>query len=430
MQAEETVADRETFIRHIEQLVKQSGDNGDPQPFALILVKLDHFRKFNAQHGFSSGDALLSAFSSCLLAIKRPQDYLARVGNAEFALLLSGVSHEGFANLAATKLFEVLKNPLSAGGQSIPVQAHSGIVLFPQHGGDAQILLRRAESAMDAAKKTLQPYAVFQQEDSKEEIADWGIQYDLSRAIEQDQFELYFQPQINLESGELFGAEALIRWQNGDKGFIRPDIFIPIAEKSGQIAEITEWTLNSALWFIEDWCRHYSPINVAVNISTRMLDVPDFKDVVHHTVNLHGIDYHHLTLEITESALVENLASSVTVLEDLKQLGVNVSIDDFGTGYSSLAYFKELPANEIKIDRSFVQYMLENAMDQHIVKTIIHLAHGFDLTVVAEGIEDKASYDYLRQVGCNIAQGYYIAKPMPREEFLSWANENFSNLRL
>ena len=430
MDNDSEIGSREAFFNKLEELLQTSKQGADAQPFALLLIRLDQFRKFNAQHGYQSGDLLLNAFSDFLNSTKRPQDYLARIGSADFVLVLEGVGHEGLANLAATKLFEKLKTPLDIPGDKIPVQAHSGIVLYPSHAESVETLLQRAELALDNARRQSRPYLIYQEMENREESEDWGIQYDLYRAIEQDQFELYFQPQVSLQSGVLFGAEALIRWQNGSKGFIRPDIFIPIAEKSGQIAEITEWTLNSALWFIEDWCRQFSPIRVAVNISTRMLDEPDFKDLVRNAVNLHGVDFQHLTLEITESALLEDLASSVALLEDLKRLGVNVSIDDFGTGYSSLAYFKELPANELKIDRSFVQYMLENAMDQHIVKSIIHLADGFNLDVVAEGIEDKESYEYLRQTGCDIAQGYYIAKPMPREEFIHWATDNRETLQI
>ena len=421
----ESVGNRQQLFQKLEELSVISDPAREVEPFALVLIKLDHFRRYNLMKGYVAADRLLSLFARSLQSILRPQDYLARVGNAEFVLVLSGVSHEGFANLAASKLFDRLKDPQQLGQQSICLQAHAGVTLFPEHADNAGDLMKRAEAALESARHQVQPFAIYQDEGNAGEGFDWGIQNDLSHAIELDQFELYFQPQISLKNGALFGAEALIRWQNGEKGFIRPDVFIPIAEKTGQIIQITEWTLNSALWFLEEWCRHSSPIRVAVNISTKMLSESDFGDIVRNAVSLYGVEPQYLTLEITESALLEDMSSSVAILEDLRQLGVNVSIDDFGTGYSSLAYFKGLPANELKIDRSFIQYMLENQMDQHIVQTVVQLAQGFDLEVVAEGVEDQDSNEFLRQMGCDISQGYFIAKPMPRDDFLTWVKENY-----
>lgn len=422
------IATRGQLLETLQQMTRPS-DGSAAEPFGLLLIKLSHFRKFNTLHGYRAADQLLAQFISGLNSIRRPQDYLARVGNADFVLVLQGVSQEGFASLAAIKIHENMKSPLIVDGDQIQVQTHCGIVLYPEHANEVEALLQKAESALDFARRKSQPYTIYQEQQQQDSILDWDIQHDLSHAIERDQFELFFQPQIGLQSGQLFGAEALIRWHNGDKGYIRPDLFIPIAEKSGQIIEITAWTLNSALWFIKEWGRRHNPIRVAVNISTRMLSEPDFYELVCNSIALYGVEYEYLTLEITESAIVEDMSSSTEILESLKQLGINISIDDFGTGYSSMSYFKGLPANELKIDRTFIQFMLENPMDQHIVKTIIHLAQGFDLKVVAEGIEDEASFDLLRQLNCDLAQGYYIARPMPREDFIVWANEGFEKLR-
>ncbi len=425
-----SVGDRQQLFQKLEEMTVVPEASGGQAPFALILIKLDHFRRYNLTKGYQAADKLLSIFTQSLQSILRPQDYLARVGNAEFVLLLAGISNEGFANLAATKLFDCLKDSQESGLQNVYMQAHAGVTLFPEHATGVVELMKRAETALDIARHQLEPFAIYQDDDKASEGIDWGIQNDLNHAIELDQFELYFQPQISLKDGKLYGAEALLRWKNEEKGFVRPDVFIPIAEKTGQIVEITEWTLNSALWFLEEWCRQSSPIKVAVNISTKMLSEPDFGDIVRNSIALYGVDPQFLTLEITESALLEDMSSSVAILEDLRQLGVNVSIDDFGTGYSSLAYFKGLPANELKIDRSFIQYMLENQMDQHIVKTVIQLAHGFDLEVVAEGVEDEQSNEFLKQIGCDISQGYFIAKPMPTDDFLAWVSSNYKDFEL
>ena len=189
-----------------------------------------------------------------------------------------------------------------------------------------------------------------------------------------------------------------------------------------QIHSITWWTINAALRLIKDWPDTFVPLKVAVNLSAKVLRDPDLVDSVRSALSIWDTEHHRLTLEITESALMEDMSTSFITLDELKSLGVNISIDDFGTGYSSMAYFKYIPANELKIDQSFVRYMLENSMDEHIVKTVIEMAHGFDIDVIAEGVENKETYEALKELGCNIAQGYYLAKPMPQEQFIDWLN--------
>ena len=221
----------------------------------------------------------------------------------------------------------------------------------------------------------------------------------------------------------VFGAEALIRWENKERGFIRPDIFIPIAEQSGQIQDITWWSLNTALRHAMEWPKPWKPLKVAVNISAKILKDLAFVDSVRSALSVWGVSPEQLILEITESALMEDTSRSFITLEELKAIGVGISIDDFGTGYSSMAYFKNIPANELKIDQSFVFHMLSNAMDQHVVNTIIELAHGFDLKVVAEGIENVETFEALKELNCDVAQGYHVARPMPQKEFIQWLNK-------
>ena len=220
----------------------------------------------------------------------------------------------------------------------------------------------------------------------------------------------------------MLGAEALIRWNNKTRGYIRPDLFIPIAEKSGQIHDITSWTINTALRLIKDWPNMETPLTVAINISARVLRDHDLVDYIKSALNIWNADPGRLILEITESALMEDITTSFETLDELREVGLNISIDDFGTGYSSMAYFKNIPASELKIDQSFISYMLENAMDQHIVKTIITMAQGFNLKVVAEGIENLRTFNALKELGCDVAQGYYLARPMPQKEFIQWLN--------
>jgi diguanylate cyclase (GGDEF)-like protein len=419
----ESIGNRESLIIKLEECIISHKDQS--KRFALLLININHFRRFNINQGYQIADTLLTAFSSRLAELSRDQDYIARIGNSEFAMILPEVHNEGHASLAAIKLIGSLNEPFNLDNVKIRATADIGIVVFPDHAEDIKNLFRNAELALSDARESNQSFAVYSSQLKTPDANYWNLESELQDAIDKDQFELYFQPQVSLDSREIFGAEALIRWKNGDKGFIRPDIFIPVAEQSGQIYEITEWTINSALWLITSWPQTAKPLKVAVNISTKMLKEPGFVEFVTSAVRIHSVEYDRLTLEITESALVEDMSASFNILDEFKSLGINISIDDFGTGYSSMAYFKNIPANELKIDQSFISYMLENQMDQHIVKTVIQMAKGFDLTVVAEGIEDQETFDALNRLGCDIAQGYHLAKPMPQEEFLTWLN-NYS----
>ena len=413
--------DRQALIERLENLI--TGHQAGQKKFALLLIKLNHFRQFNITHGYPAGDRLLIEFCSRLQAIAREHDYVARMGSSDFAMVLPEILNQGHATLAAIKLLSSLDESFEMDGGTINISACIGIVIFPDHACEIDELLRKAETSLIAAQSDIQSYSIYQEVAKSSGMNRWDIESGLDKAIEKSQFELYFQPQVYLDDGRLYGAEALIRWQNDDQGFIRPDIFIPIAEQSGHIYDITKWTINAALWLMKEWPRASTPLKAAVNISTKMLAEPGLVEMVQSALNIYGIPYEQLTLEITESALVEDMTASFKSLEELQSLGVNISIDDFGTGYSSLAYFKNIPANELKIDQSFVSYMLENKMDQHIVKTVIKMAQGFDLKVVAEGIEDRETFLALKSLGCDIAQGYYLAKPMPQQEFIQWLQD-------
>jgi diguanylate cyclase (GGDEF)-like protein len=414
-------ADRQALIERLENLINKH--QAGQKKFALLLIKLNHFRQFNITHGYPAGDRLLIEFCRRLRAIAREHDFVARMGSSDFAMVLPEILNEGHSTLAAIKLLSSLDESFEMDGGAINISASIGIVIFPDHASELDDLLRKAETSLIAAQNDIQSYSIYQETTKTSGLNRWDIESGLDKAIEKSQFDLYFQPQVYLDDGRLYGAEALIRWQNDDQGFIRPDIFIPIAEQSGHIYDITKWTINAALWLMKEWPQTSTPLKAAVNISTKMLAEPGLVETVQNALGIYGIPYEQLTLEITESALVEDLSASFKSLEELQSLGVNISIDDFGTGYSSLAYFKNIPANELKIDQSFVSYMLENQMDQHIVKTVIKMAQGFDLKVVAEGIEDRETFLALKSLGCDIAQGYYLAKPMPQQEFIQWLQD-------
>jgi diguanylate cyclase (GGDEF)-like protein len=410
--------DRQKFYEDMGSFISSHQASG--KKFAVLLININHFRQINIVYGYEAGDILLQEFANRLKQLSREQDYIARVGNSEFILLLPEILNEGHANLAAHKLLSSLAEPFDLGSHKHKLTADMGIAFYPDHADDVQGLIQKAEMALLDARHGIKQHAIYSEKTQESDFNIWDIEVELENALAGDEFELYFQPQVYLQTGELYGVEALIRWKNPERGYIRPQIFIPVAEKSGQIHGITSWTINAALRLSSQWPRMKAPIKVAVNLSTRVLADPDLVDAISSALSIWGTDRKNLTLEVTESALMDEMTSSFIALDDLKALGLNISIDDFGTGYSSMSYFKNIPASELKIDQTFVCYMLENSMDQHIVKTVVEMAHGFDLKVVAEGIENIETLHALRDLGCDIGQGYYLAKPMPQEAFIRW----------
>ena len=415
------VANRDSLLRDLEHYISDHLSEG--KKLAVLLININHFRHINVVYGYQAADHLLDEFTHRLQKLSRKQDYIARVGNSEFIMVLPEILNEGHVTLAAHKLLSSLNKPFHLNDQNHKITADMGIALFPDQAIDIQGLIQKAELALLDARHSADAYCIYSKKSEGIEVNAWDIEDELRNAQERDEFELYFQPQVDLKTGKLFGAEALIRWHNRDKGFIRPDIFIPVSEQSGQIHSITWWTINAALRLIKDWPKAHPPLKVSVNLSAKVLSDPELVSSVRSALSIWGADPEQLTLEVTESALMEDMDTSFITLDELRSFGFNISIDDFGTGYSSMAYFKYIPANELKIDQSFIRYMLENEMDQHIVKTVIDMAHGFDIKVVAEGIENEETYNSLKQLGCDIAQGYYLARPMPQEDFIKWLEE-------
>lgn len=414
------VADRDTLFHELSKFIDSHQVSG--KKLAILLIKIDHFRRINMIHGYPVGDSLLEEFSKRLQQASREKDFLARMGNAEFIMILPEIINEGHSILAANKLLGSIEEPIFIKDKKLKINAHIGISIYPDQTEDINALITKAETALITARASNDFFSVYSEDTTEDELNLWDIQTYLDAALDNDEFELYFQPQVNMQTGLVFGAEALIRWHNKERGYIRPDIFIPVAERTDQIHAITWWTINTAIRLIKDWPKTWTPLKVAINISTKVLKDTEFVESVRSSLNIWDTAHEQLTLEITESALMDDMTTSFITLEELKTLGLNISIDDFGTGYSSMAYFKYIPANELKIDQSFVSYMLNNPMDMHIVKTVIEMAHGFDFKVVAEGIENKETFNALKDLGCDIAQGYYLARPMPQKEFIEWLN--------
>ena len=409
------VSSHQDLIQQLELAAEDHRNRGEE--FALLMIRMRHFRQFNLAHGFELGDSFLEIFFNSINQELRTQDAILRSGNAEFLILIKNVFNEGHAILAATKFVSLFNKALDIDGVLLRVSVCVGITIFPDHGQDVLTLLKNTENAMVIAGDNDPAYSIYKDPMDMDQTLNWDVVPDLQTAIDQDELEIYFQPQIEIETGQMHGAEVLLRWQHSDRGNIDPEVFIAAAEKGELIYEITEWLIRAVLWQMKQWVEIEVAPQIAINLSPRILKYPGLVESINNSASIFGSDLSKITLEVTENSLIEDLAYGIQYLEELKSLGVKISIDDFGTGYSSIAYFKKLPADELKIDKSFVSNMVQSEVDQHIVKSIINMAHGFNLKVVAEGIENSETMDMLKNLDCDIGQGYYISKPMPASEF-------------
>jgi diguanylate cyclase (GGDEF)-like protein len=386
---------------------------------ALLVMDLDRFKEVNDTFGHHTGDLLLEQLGERLGSVLRSSDTIARLGGDEFAVLLPTATVED-ARQIAERLLQVLEEPFTLGGLQLEIDASIGIALSPDHGQDADALLRRADVAMYVAKRKNVGHALYTADQDEHSPMRLAMVSELRRAIDQDELSLYFQPKLDLETGEVTCAEALVRWDHPTHGLLSPDVFVPIAEQTGLIRPLARWVLDAALRQCNRWRRDGLDLSVAVNLSMRNLHDPEVVDTIRQLLLRWGIPPARLVIEITESSLMADAARAMDVLGRLRGMGVSVSIDDFGTGYSSLAYLKRLPVNELKIDKSFVAHIASDSNDAAIVRSTIGLAHDLGLSVVAEGIEDQQTLEFLAGLGCDVAQGYFISRPLPVVALGDW----------
>ena len=390
---------------------------------ALMLMDLDHFKEINDTMGHQTGDLVLQEAGRRLQGTLRNEDTVARLGGDEFGVLLPGLDEES-ATLAAGKLVKTLEPPFVIGELTLDVPASIGIAFFPKHGTDKDTLFRRADVAMYLAKQSANSYAIYSPERDSYSPARLALIAELPRAIDKQQLFLAYQPKIDFVTGTIIGVEALSRWQHPKLGLIPPDQFIPMAERTGFIKLLTMWGLQTALSQADFWLQQGLGVPVSVNLSTRILHDGHFPDQVAQLLDSHGIGPAQLELEITESAIMADPAHALDILTRLSRMGVALSIDDFGTGYSSLAYLKKLPVNAVKIDKSFVLQLIKDQSDAQIVRSTIDLAHNLGLKVIAEGVENRETWDRLLAFGCDEAQGYYMSVPLPATEMTNWLCES------
>jgi diguanylate cyclase (GGDEF)-like protein/PAS domain S-box-containing protein len=396
-------------------------------PVSLMIMDLDRFKEVNDTFGHQSGDLLLNQVAQRLKETVRESDTVARLGGDEFAVLLPSTDASG-ATDAARRIADVVRQPFTLESRSLDVGVSIGIAAYPEHGSDAATLMRRADVAMYAAKRGSGDYSVYSPERDESNSERLLMTTELRHAIERNQLLLHYQPKIGLTDGTMKQVEALVRWVHPERGFTPPDRFIPLAEETGLVKPLTAWVLNEALRRHRAWREIGLDIQMAVNFSARTLHDPELVANVTGLLDTWKVEPSRLEIEITESAIMLDPDRAMTTLTELHDAGIDTSIDDFGTGYSSLGYLRKLPVDEIKIDKSFVLEMATNRDDASIVRSIIGLARNLELRVVAEGVENRRTLDMLAETGCDLAQGFFLSRPLPASELTAWLEGTASHL--
>jgi diguanylate cyclase (GGDEF)-like protein/PAS domain S-box-containing protein len=409
------------LLDRLEQAIRASRRLSTP--LALLVMDLDRFRQVNDSLGHEAGDALLRETAERVPDELRDTDTFARLGADEFAIVLPGSDQDG-AERVARKVVAALQRPFEVAGGAIEVSSSIGIALWPRHGEDGQTLLRRAEIAMYSAKHTAEGFTVYAEEAADEEGSNQlALMAELRHGLSHDEVTVMYQPIITMQSHAVTRVESLARWRHRERGLVPPAEFIPLAERSGLVRSLFEQVLVTTLRQCQTWQKLGLPLQGAVNLSMRNLLDPELVPTVSAALERTGGRPELVGLEITESMLMADPPRAMRAVEGLRALGVQLAIDDFGVGYSSLAYLQRLPVYAVKIDRSFVSRMTRDRSSESIVKLIIDLGHTLGMKVVAEGIEDRATWDALAELRCDAAQGFYIAKPMVAKAIPTWLAE-------
>lgn len=398
---------------------------------AVLFLDLDRFKRVNDTLGHHIGDELLKNIAERINICVRESDSVARfgveetetcvsrLGGDEFTILLTALAHPEDAAVVARRIIASIPKPIVLQGHELYVTTSIGISVFPDDGEDADTLLKNADAAMyDAKDKGRNNFQFFKETLNVTSSDRFGLESDLRKALDREEFLLHYQPQVDMQSGKIVGSEALIRWINPERGLVSPAEFIPLAEELGIIIPLTEWVIKEACEQNKAWqLAGLPPLPVSVNISGQQFSQLKVAETAQRCLEACGLDPEYLEIELTESALMENKDIANKILEQLRVLSVTIAIDDFGTGYSSLAYLKTFPINTLKIDRSFVNDITTDPNDAAIVKAIIAMAHSLELKVIAEGVETEAQLAFLQNLGCNEYQGFLFSRPLPAQEF-------------
>jgi len=382
--------------------------------FAVVIVRVRGLRDITLRFGYAQGEQAEERARVLIEQSVRPVDHVFRAGDDSFALILPGMRHQNHTLLAATRLIRAFELPMNAGTTPWHGHAIMGIALYPQDGTDADALCRHAEMALDEALRRGDQFAFYQPQDKQVEI----VHDELRDAIDTNRLRAYFQPVRDLQRHRVAGVESLARWTSEQHGDVSPANFVPFAEQSDLISALTRWSINATL-------RHAAPLRgapgltFAINFSPRVFSKSGIVEQLMDALDIWGVPPTSIIAEVTETALVNDLESSLRVLARLRDRGVGIAIDDFGTGYASIAYLRKFPATELKIDQSLIADMRDDVQTAKLVRAIVNMSHHMDLTVVAEGVEDQVTQDLLADMGCDYGQGYHLGRPEPAADFVA-----------
>ncbi len=408
---------RSLLFERLETSLADALEHGESM--SLFILDLDRFKEVNDTLGHHIGDRMLQEVGRRLVSVLRRTDMVARLGGDEFAVLLPDANAQR-SKAICRKILAVLDQPIKVENLCLRASVSIGVALCPQHGRDANLLMRHADVAMYEAKRKQLGFSLYAPDQDDHSISRLGLSGELRDAISENQLMLEYQPMVDFKTGRIFCAEALVRWRHPEYGIIPPEEFIPTAEQTGVIRPLTIWVIDKALAQATYWSRSGIDLHISINISVRSLQDRRLPGQVQKLLDRYKVDPKHVILEITESSIMSDPLTARRVMRRLSNMGFQLSIDDFGTGYSSLAYLKQLPVDEIKIDRSFVTQMDQDENDAVIVRATIDLAHNLGLKVVAEGVESNDVWDLLEMLGCDTAQGYYIHKPLQPQALAEW----------
>jgi diguanylate cyclase (GGDEF)-like protein len=387
----------------------------------VISIDINQFKMYNDTLGHDVGDILLHDVAERLNTIVRESDSLARLGGDQFGILLQPANNaRAAAERVISQILDSMDIPFTYQDKQLCIALTLGIACFPEDGVNEESLLVCAESAMQRAKRNGLPYQYFDPVSDVSPVVQLRYSGQIRNALDNDEFELHYQPQVDLQTSRITGAEALLRWEHPLDGTVMPQRIIPLAEQLGMITPITNWVLLTALTQCRQWSFEGTPVPVSVNVSACSFQNPRLLDKIQWALNEAGVDGDCLEIEITEATLMQDIGRATDVLMQLSDRGVTIAIDDFGTGYSSLSYLKNLPIHTLKIDQSFIMDVASDQQDVAIVRSIIELGHNLGYKVVAEGVENVSSWDMLSSLGCDAAQGFHISKPLPENHFSSW----------
>jgi diguanylate cyclase (GGDEF)-like protein len=409
---------RVLFADRISQAIRSAARSGDE--VAVFLMDLDRFKEVNDTLGHHSGDLLLQELSARLQRALRASDSVARLGGDEFGVLLPDLVDRQAIEEVVDRIRVAVERPFYVQDLPLAIETSIGVSIFPEHGQDVDALLQKADVAMYVAKATNATHTIYNPSEDDYDPTRLTLVGELRRAIEAAELTVYYQPKADLRTGEVKGTEALVRWEHPQRGLLMPDEFIPLAQHTGLIRPLTLCVIDIAMAQVRAWRHQGLNLSVAVNLATRNLLDAGLPDDVQELLDKWGLDPGSIEFEITESTIMADPFRALAVLKRLHDMGTKLSIDDFGTGYSSLAYLKQLPVDAVKIDKSFVMSMVTDENDAAIVRSTIDLARNLGLAVVAEGVEDEAIWQILSSLGCDLAQGHYLSRPLPAAELVDW----------